>query len=53
MLILLSAIMSPNTARPGFQDLLTRYDYDIEEVPAGTFKESGTNIAAVILTIRK
>jgi len=49
----LVAIMSPNTARPGFQDLLTRYDYDIEEVPAGTFKESGTNIAAVILTIRK
>jgi len=50
---ILVAIMSPNTARSGFQELIGSYDYDIEEVPAGTFKESGTNIATIILTIRK
>jgi predicted RNA methylase len=49
----LVAIMSPNTARAGFQDLIFGHDYAIEQVPAGTFKESGTNIATIILIIRK
>lgn len=48
----LVAVMSPNTARQKFQDLIFAHDYDVEEVPAGTFKEAGTNIATIILTIR-
>jgi predicted RNA methylase len=49
----LVAIMSPNTARAAFTDLIFGHDFEIEEVPAGTFKESGTNIATIILIIRK
>lgn len=50
---ILVAIMSPNTARTAFTDLIFGHDFEIEEVPAGTFKESGTNIATIILIIRK
>lgn len=49
----LVAIMSPNVHRQGFIDLVRSHDYDLEEVPAGTFSESGTPIATVIVNIRK
>jgi predicted RNA methylase len=49
---ILVAIMSPGTSRPAFTEMLHGYhDWQIEQVPAGTFKESGTNIATIILTV--
>lgn len=36
-----------------FREWLEELEADIDEVPAGTFKESGTNIETVIISIRK
>lgn len=49
----LVAIMCGNTSRPKFKALVEELDHDIEEVPAGAFKESGTPIATIILRVRK
>jgi predicted RNA methylase len=54
---ILVAIMWPNKTRKCFVELLQRldqagYQYEIEDVPAGTFKESGTAIATMILTVK-
>lgn len=48
----LVAIMLANTARPRFAALVEGLDHDIEDVPAGAFKESGTLIATIILRVR-
>ena len=47
----LVSIMSPNQNRSGFQDLVATRSHKIHEVEAGAFKESGTNIATIILVI--
>lgn len=47
----LVAIMSPNVDRAGFQKLIAGRHHHIESIPAGTFKESGTNIATILLRI--
>ena len=49
----LVAIMSGNTGRTKFKSLLFGHDYEIERLPAGAFKESGTSVETIILTIRK
>lgn len=47
----LVAVMSPNTSRPRFQELIAGRRHEIEKVPAGAFKESGTSIATVVVRI--
>jgi len=49
---ILVAVMSPAVTRPKFQAIIADRNYEIEELPAGAFKESGTSIATIILTIR-
>jgi predicted RNA methylase len=49
----LVAIMSANTGRTAFQELLFGHDYTIEPVPAGAFRDAGTDVATIILTLRK
>lgn len=48
----LVAIMANNQARRPFEDLVSTLDHEIEEVPAGAFKESGTSVATLILKVR-
>lgn len=54
----LSAIMSTlwihgcQSAQVKFRELLAGYDHDIEPIPAGAFKASGTSVATVRITIR-
>ncbi len=48
----LVAIMSSATQRANFINLVSGLVHDIEEVPAGAFKESGTPIATIILRVR-
>lgn len=45
--------ISGNKKETKFKSFLYEVGADIQEVPAGEFKESGTNIATVILTIDK
>lgn len=45
--------MSSNKKEMAFKNWLNEVGADIEEVPAGAFKESGTNIPTVIITINK
>lgn len=47
----LVAIMSPNVERPAFRQLCAGRRYHLTPVDPGAFKESGTNIATVILVI--
>jgi hypothetical protein len=42
-----------NKKEKAFRDLLEQYDHDIIDIPAGSFKESGTNIACCIVVINK
>lgn len=49
---ILVAIMSGNTSRPAFVKLVHGLDHDVQPVDAGAFKESGTNIATIILKVR-
>ncbi len=55
----LVAIMSPTwqtkttKKAKAFRERLESYDWEIEEVPAGTFKKSGTDVATVILVVKK
>lgn len=55
---ILVAIMSPafmfNTSRKAtlFREWISRLPHDIDDVPEGTFSESGTNVRTVIVTIR-
>jgi hypothetical protein len=46
-------ITSENRVEKEFKTWLDQFDVEIIEVEAGTFKESGTNIAAVIVVINK
>jgi 16S rRNA G1207 methylase RsmC len=50
---LLVAVMLGNTERPKLKEVLDGYDWDFIEVPAGAFKESGTNIKTAILTVQR
>lgn len=36
-----------------FRDFVRRYSTDVEDVPSGAFKESGTGVASVIVQLRK
>lgn len=45
--------MMPNQNRKGFQEIVDEYDPEIIEVERGAFKESGTDIATIIVRIRK
>ncbi|MDB6118577.1 MAG: type restriction-modification system methyltransferase subunit-like protein [Verrucomicrobiaceae bacterium] len=49
----LVAIMANNTSRPAFQQLLAGLDHSVEEVPAGAFRASGTQVKTIILTVNK
>lgn len=51
----LVAIMMPNQNRKGFQEIVGSEDYatEIIDVPRGAFKESGTEIATIIIKITK
>lgn len=55
----LVAIMSPawrtkaNKACEALRAELGHYNYKIDHVPAGTFKDSGTNIATIILEVER
>ncbi len=49
----LVAIMSANTARPAFQRLVAGLNHEIEEIDAGAFKSSGTNVRTILLTVVK
>lgn len=49
---LLVAVMLGNTERPKLKEILNGHDWKIRDVPAGAFKESGTNIKTAILTVR-
>jgi hypothetical protein len=49
---ILVAVMFGNTDRKRFDELVHYLPCSIEEVPAGTFKESGTNIATILLTVK-
>jgi hypothetical protein len=50
---LLVAIMSPNVDRASFKRMVTGLDYDLFNTAPGAFKESGTNIATIIVRIKK
>ncbi len=47
----LVAIMADAKTRPSFRALISGLDHEIEPVPAGAFRSSGTNIATIILTV--
>lgn len=51
----LVALMMPNQKRKGFQEIVQSKDYatEIVEVERGAFKESGTDIATIIVKITK
>lgn len=49
---ILVAIMAGNTSRPAFVKLVHGLDHDVQQVEAGAFKESGTNVATIILKVR-
>lgn len=46
-------LLSTNKKEQEFRRWLSLLDHKIESVPAGTFKESGTNVACSLITIRK
>lgn len=50
---ILTAIMLNNQTRKGFVDLNVEYEPEIEEIERGAFKESGTDVATIIVTIAK
>jgi 16S rRNA G966 N2-methylase RsmD len=51
---ILVAIMADNVNRDCFREMLHGlHDYEIENVPAGAFRESGTDVKTIILTVRK
>ena len=50
---ILVAVMSPNDRRTGVRRILEAGKSEITEVPAGTFTESGTPIATIIVKVMK
>ena len=44
---------SQNRKELDFRDFVRQYSTDVEDVPAGAFKESGTGVASVIVQLRK
>ncbi len=50
---ILVAIMLDSQTRKGFQEIIAKYNPEIIEVERGTFKESGTSVATVIVKIVK
>lgn len=49
---ILVAIMGPQVDRPAFKTLVAGRNHDIEKLPAGTFRSSGTDVATILLTVR-
>lgn len=49
----LVSLMMPNQSRKGFQEIIAKYDPEIIEVERGAFKQSGTEIATIIVKIQK
>ena len=49
----LVAIMFGNTTRPRFEKLVRKTNAQVDTIEAGAFKESGTSIATVMVTIDK
>lgn len=54
----LVAIMGGNTARRPFMELIAYtqaqgWEHDVDEVEAGAFKDAGTNVSTIILTVQK
>ena len=47
----LVSIMGANTSRKSFQSLVADLDYEITQLPAGAFKESGTSVATIVLRV--
>lgn len=45
----LVAIMAPNQTRKGFVQLNVEYEPEIDELPRGAFKESGTDVPTIIV----
>jgi hypothetical protein len=56
---ILVTVMSPawqyraDAKYAGFRSWLEQLDHDVEDLPEGTFKTSGTNVRALLVTIRK
>lgn len=50
---ILVAIMCDNQTREGFKEIVAQYDPEIIPVERGAFKESGTNVPTVIVTIHR
>ena len=56
---ILLSVMSPsikfrsNKKTKQFIDLISKYDYEIIDLPVGSFKESGTMVNTIILKIIK
>lgn len=48
---ILVTVMLPRIDRNKFKDLLEGFEHDIQPVPAGMFKGSGTNISTIILRL--
>lgn len=48
----LVSVMLADGDRPKLKEVLNGHDWKLRDVPAGAFKESGTNIATAILTVR-
>lgn len=49
---LLVSVMLGNTKRPKLKEMLNGRDWKIKDVPAGAFKQSGTNISTAILVVK-
>jgi len=55
----LVSVMSPsikyrnNKKTKEFLELISQYDFEIIDLPEGSFKESGTNVNTIILKIKK
>ena len=49
---ILVSLMAAGKSKEKLDDLCDGFEYQTKEVPAGTFKESGTNIATTILIVK-
>lgn len=47
----LVAILLGNIERPQFAETVTGFRYTLEQLPAGAFRESGTDVKTVLLTV--
>lgn len=49
---MLVSVMAGNKERPRLATLLRGLDHDLEDLPSGAFKQSGTSVATMLLTVR-